>query len=132
MRKAGLWIDQRKAIIVPTEAGMNSVVITSEIEEGHVHGGYGGAQKHLPQDSVSDTKILERREHQTMNFFKEVIGSVIAMEQLYVMGPGETRKRLVKQLEHTSGVKTRVVANEPADSMTDGQLIARVKAFYGE
>jgi ribosomal subunit interface protein len=127
----GIWLDQQKGVIVLLEGENENIQeIESGIEDYRVHGGYGGANKGLPQDARSDKKLQARRELQTKRFFDEIVRSLPQLQKLYVFGPGETKTQFVTALgEHVEFKDSRIVT-EAADQMTTNQIRAKVLEFF--
>lgn len=127
----GIWIDRREAIIVETGNNENFFRMPSKVHEGNVTGGYGGAKKYNAQDAVSDTKMEERRKHGLRDFFNAVISVLPAdTDGIFIMGPGETRKLFKNEIANHREIESKIVGMEPADSMTDNQVRAKVKSFF--
>ncbi len=129
-KNIGIWIDRRQAIIVHLGQKERVLRIESLVEEGNIHGGYGSATKYLAQNAVSETKMTARKKQQLSDFFQRVIKQVDAADALYICGPGEARKLFQKQVNEDPQLKYKVLAVEPADSMTENQIRALVRDFF--
>jgi hypothetical protein len=96
---AGLWIDHRKAV----------VVLVSEEEE--------------------TTTLIDANVDAELNkFYDEVIASIRETDAILIFGPGdakaELRARLVRE-----GLGGLIAGVEAAESMTDRQITAKVRAL---
>jgi len=132
MKNLGIWIDTRTAYLVSSDETSSIVEISSNVEEVNEKGGYGSANKQLPQDAISPTKLAERKKQQLNAFFENIIKQLGNTGQLYIMGPGETRKLFGKAIETNSSVKFKVVGNEPADSISQNQLREKVRNYFND
>ena len=132
MRKTGVWLDKKKALIVDLENGSEKLTtIDSNVETFHVHGGSGTRFKRGPQDVVQDSKYLEREKHQLRNYFNDIIESINDTDALAIFGPAEAFMKFEKELEdHHKDLRKKVKTVTRADSMTDNQVKALVREFY--
>ena len=121
-RRAGLWIDHRKAVIVMlSDEGEETRVIESNVER-HVR--YSGGAMREPEDT------RERRfGGELSKFYDEVIACVHDVEAILIFGPGEAKVELKTRLER-SNRGDRIVAIETVDKMTDRQIAARVRRRF--
>jgi len=132
MKDTGVWIDTRTAYVIPSDATIEIKQIPSNVEEVNAVGGYGSGTPYLSQDAVSTSKITERKKQQLKSFFKQVMEQLTDTDNLYIMGPGETRKLFGKAVDRESGLKLKTVGNDPADSITQNQMRAMVREFFTE
>lgn len=127
--EAGVWIDHRQAVIVTLIDQVEDIKrITSDVEE----------QVRYSGDSVGshdDTSEI-RRDRQDRRFdahltayFDEVIAFLRDADSILIFGPGKAKAELQIQLkDHALG--ERIVGIETADSMTDGQIAAKVRQHF--
>ena len=132
MKKTGVWLDTKKALIVTIDNEKETLdTIPSNIEHFHPHGGSGTRQKGGPQDVVQDSKYLEREKHQMKHYFKEIASEIKNTEALVIFGPAGTNEKFSKELqENYSHLSTKIKGVRKADSMTDNQVKAWVKDFF--
>jgi hypothetical protein len=127
----GIWLDQRKAIIVLLKGDDERLVeIESNLETFRPHGGYGGANKQLPQDAINDKKYLARKNDQLRAYFKNIVSILPPAEELYILGPGEGRKLFVNFLNDEPKFKEVWLISEACDSIPVAQIIQKVKEHY--
>ena len=133
MRKIGIWIDKREAKIIRLEDGRETQKsVRSEVEEYHPKGGSGSRAKGGPQDVVQDSKYTNREKQQLKDYFNQVITHIINADAIVITGPAETGEKLNKELEQNhSAIHSKVSSVEKADVMTDNQLMAWVKDYFG-
>jgi hypothetical protein len=95
----GIWIDQKKAIIVATSA-------------------YGVTTDTVEPDNEG-------------RFYDEVIRRLGLAEALLIFGPGEAKMELKERLSRSKARSRRIVGIETTDTLTDPQIVAKVRAHYG-
>ncbi|PZV15709.1 MAG: hypothetical protein DCF20_10010 [Pseudanabaena sp.] len=131
--KLGLWIDHKKAVIVSiTETGEKIKEILSEVE----------SQPRRTSDSslniiYESLKVpADNRQQRTLTqdfniYYDEVINYIREAKSIFIFGPSSAKDELKKRLdEHSLGAK--VVGMETSDSMTDPQIVAKVREFFAE
>lgn len=132
MKKIGVWLDKKKALVVSLENGKeNLFTIKSNVEDFHIAGGSGSRFKGGPQDVVQDSKYLEREKHQLKNYFKELTSKLTDADEIALFGPAGTNEKFNKELNKkykAIGVKVSLV--KKADSMTSNQVVALVKKYF--
>jgi hypothetical protein len=121
-KKAGLWIDHRKAVIViVTEAGEEIKEIPSNMEK---HTRFTGGTASM-DGSTEDVRDRQYGNHLN-NFYDSVIAILRSADSVQIFGPGEAKGEFAKRLEH-AGLKQHILAIETADKMTDRQIAAKVR-----
>jgi hypothetical protein len=122
--QVGIWIDHKKAVIVSASAG-EVTAKTVESEAGpHPH--YSGSQ-----EGGGEKKYEGRRDLQLDQYYDAVIGQLGQPDALLLFGPGEAKLQLKERLGRSKTLSARIVAVESADKMTDPQIVAKVKEYYG-
>jgi hypothetical protein len=129
--KAGVWIDQRKAVIVivsPTEE--HTTLIVSNVEkhpersgDSPLKGPYESRQ--VPPDDRRQMALTG----ELNTYYDTVIAAVRDAASLLIFGPGEAKGEFKKRLEKKK-LGGRVVAMESADKMTDPQIAAKVRDYF--
>ena len=123
-RKAGLWIDHRKAVIVlVTDEGEETRLIESSMEK-HVRFASGSSQ----DGSAESTRDRQFASHLD-GYYDKVIASIRDAESILIFGPGEAKGELEKRLENKE-LGGRIVGIETVDKMTDRQIAARVRQHF--
>lgn len=120
-KTVGLWIDHRKAVIVFVAGQEEEVKVINSKEEDHHR--QSGMSK--PAD---DTRQRELTGHLN-SYYDEVIACIREAESILLFGPGEAKGELKKRLEKDN-LGDRIVGVEPADKMTDPQIVAQVRAHF--
>lgn len=121
-KRAGLWIDHRKAVIVMiAEDGEETTEITSDMEQ-HVR--FSGK---TDSEDGSRENVRDRQFEKRLNlYYDRVVEVVRGADIIQIFGPGEAKGVLRKRLGH-HGLQSRVLAIEAADKMTDRQIAAKVR-----
>ena len=124
-KRAGVWIDHRKAVIVlVSDAGEQRKLINSGMEESLRFAG-GPAS-----DDASTEDARDRHAGLHLNrFYDQVIAILRQADRILIFGPGEAKSELYKRLEHT-GLKERLLPPETADKLTDAQVAAKVRGRF--
>lgn len=120
-KTVGLWIDHRKAVIVFVEGKEEEIkLINSQEENQH---GQSGVSK--PADDIRQRELTGHLN----SYYDEVVSCIGEAESILIFGPGEAKGELKKRLEraHLGG---RIVGIEPADKMTEPQVVAQVREHF--
>jgi len=129
-KKIGIWLDKRMAKIIDPNGQINEV--GSDVEEFNASGGSGSKIKGGPQDVVQDGKYLEREKHQMKAYFNKLAHRISDAHTVVVFGPADTGRKFADELANKDKVLSKkLVGVEKADSMTDNQLRAWVKEYFG-
>lgn len=129
----GVWIDSSKAVISTLEGDSESLtVVTSEIEgverisgEGRPEGRFGG-QFIAPEKSKD-----ARRDNSEAGFSSDVAEKIKNADQLLIFGPAHMKNKLESTIRSLQPPVPNIRAVETADSMTDNQVAAYVREFFG-
>jgi len=121
MKKIGLWIDHRRALIVTlTDKGQEVKQIYSGIQK-HVRAG-GKTPLEASRQDVVDRQF----ENQLRKFYGDILPYLQQAESIQIYGPGEAKKELEARLSK-EGLKDRVLETKTMDKMTDRQVIAEIR-----
>ena len=121
-KQAGLWVDHRKAVIVLiTEAGEEIKTITSNMEK-HVRFTSGTGSEDGSSEDVRDRQFGNHLN----TYYDEIIAVIREADSIKIFGPGEAKGELEKRIE-LEGLKAHILSVEPADKMTDHQILAKVR-----
>jgi hypothetical protein len=128
----GIWIDHSQATLVTIEASKSSL---TRIESGaekqqRQKGGSRLSTPHGAQEIVRERRAEERRKHQLHHFYGAVLHAVRDAERIFVCGPGQAKVEFEKELRKSKALSHRLVGIEPADKMTDNQLVAHIKRCF--
>ena len=132
-KKIGIWMDKRIAKVVSIEKDEAQLMtINSEVEEYHPKGGSGTKMKGGPQDVVHESKYLAREKQQFRAYFNKLIAFLTDADAFVVFGPAETGRKFADELAKShQPIYKKLKGVEKADSITDNQVKAWVRAFFG-
>lgn len=131
MKQIGIWLDYKEAYLIELNGSKVDVLrVESAIEDFHPKGGARSKSPWGPMDTVSESKYLERRKHQESAYFQKLLEAVNEVDELYIFGPAEAKNKFLKTFKKSSGIRPLMKGIESADSMTENQRIAKVKAFF--
>jgi hypothetical protein len=130
--KAGVWIDHRQALIVKlTAAGEESTRILSHVEKHPERSGDSPMKGRYEAQQVPADDSRQRALTGNLNtYYDNVIAGLHGCETLVILGPGEAKGELHQRLIKKN-LGARVAAVEAADRLTDPQVVARVRAYFG-
>jgi len=119
----GLWIDHKKAVIVFVKGKEEEIkLVSANIEKQHRQSGVS---------TPDDIRHRELTEHLNI-YYDEVVSCIREAESILIFGPGEAKGELKKRLEKDN-LGGHIVGIEPADQMTDPQIVAKVREqFLGQ
>lgn len=126
-KEVGLWIDHREAVIVTVAnkgaaEGEEIKRIDSDMEK---HGRFSGGS---PEGSPEDQR--DRRFANHLNrYYDEVVAVIREADSILIMGPGEAKGELKKQLEQEK-LGGRIVGIETVDKLTEPQIVAKVRQHF--
>ena len=121
-KNVGLWIDHEKAFLVALAADNESRRrLANEVDETQPPGG---------MDFASDTKQTRRRANQLKSWYKEVMGAVSDADRIYLFGPGEAKRELLRAMEKDRAMAEKVVGMDSMGTLTENQMAAQVRKFY--
>jgi hypothetical protein len=129
MRKVGIWIDHRRAVVVTIENG-NESIATLEGEADHqpkAAGRSGNPTKWGPQATFNERRIEENYRLKVSHFYKDVIKSIGKADQLLIMGPAQAKLEFVEEVEKVVDLRAVPRKVETVDKMTDPQIAAKVR-----
>jgi hypothetical protein len=123
-KKAGLWLDHNKAVIVSiTNNGEERRIITSDMEH------YVRYSSNVPGDG-SEEDVRDRRFWNHLGeYYEKVIAQIGEAKSIQIFGPGEAKYELRKRLE-SKGMLDNIVSVDDAGSLTDRQVAKRVRERF--
>jgi len=129
---AGIWIDHEKAFVVLIHEDKSVLHCIESNVEGRfrLSGGSRSRTPYGPQDVASERRVEGRRKHHLQRYYQEVIQAVGDSHKILIFGPGEAKTELAKEFGNSKELSSRIVSIEPADKMTQKQIIAKVKEFF--
>ena len=133
-RKVGLWLDHGRAVIVTLmgKTAKTEKVVSGVERHTRLAGGARAATVYAAQDVASESSHHRRFENQLAAYYERLIGRLKDADALFVFGPGEAKTELKKALEKQKSFRGRIVAVEPADKMTERQIVAKVRQRFSQ
>lgn len=120
-KTVGLWIDHSKAVIVFVEGQEEEIKLISATDvKQHRQSGVS-----MPADDIRQRELTGHLN----GYYDEVVSCIRDAESILIFGPGEAKGELKKRLEKDN-LGGRVVGIEPADKMTDPQIVAKVRGQF--
>lgn len=128
----GIWIDHKKAVVVSLSGGPFKVdTIDSNAEGRHRWSArYHGANAGSPQESAREKTLEEKRRQHLLRYYRALIGKIRKSCHIYILGPGEAKLELEKEIRKSKELAPRIAAVETADKMPETQIVLKVKEFY--
>ena len=128
--RVGLWIDHKQAVLVTIQEQGESV---QKIESGAQRIEWSGKGRRSAADSAQYAQGDDQLDNQFMEQLKRYYDRVAALLRgtgsVLILGPGEARTELRARLKREKG-PPREIQVEPADKMTDRQIVARVREHF--
>jgi hypothetical protein len=130
MKKVGIWIDHRRAVVVTIENGSESIkTLEGEVDrQPKAAGRSGNPTKWGPQATFNERRMEENFRLHVVNFYKDVIKSIGKPDQLLVMGPAQAKLEFAEEIEKVAELRGVPLKVETADKMTDPQVAAKLRA----
>jgi hypothetical protein len=128
--RVGLWIDHKRAVIVSvSEQGETVQTIESGAKRIEYRGGARSRAAYSARYTQGEDQLDNRFTEQLNKYYDEVAALLRGAMDVLVMGPGEARTEFKARLEREKG-PAREIRVEPADKLTERQIIARVRKHY--
>ena len=119
----GIWLDNKKAVIVSATAGRVAVIKTLAADvDPHPHfaGSHEGGEK----------KYEERHTRQLRHYFDKIVSHIGRPDAVLILGPGEAKQQLKERIERSKALSHAIVEVESADWLTQPQIVARVSEHF--
>jgi len=131
--KAGVWIDHRKTVIVALTADGEKVThIASNVEKHLERGGDSPLKGRYEPLQVPADDSRQRALTQDLNIYYDAVIAVVRnFDSLLLFGPGEAKVELHKRMS-AAQLGGRIHAVEVQDKMTDREIVAKVRAHFGQ
>jgi hypothetical protein len=132
LRKAGLWVDHRQAIVILLSGKKTETRrIESKSEkqlrrtgDSPLKGSYEAQS--VPADDSQEVKLTDALN----NYYDEVITCLTGVDSILLFGPGEAKGELQRRMA-ACNLEKRIVGIETTDKMTENQIAAKVKQYFG-
>jgi len=115
--RAIIWIDHKEARVFHVQPETAEATVLAPQHLVHRHPKGLGEPKEHPQDAL--------------HFFQEVARALAGVDAVLIVGPSSAKLEFFKYLsKHQHLLAEKVVGVETADHPTDGDIIARAKAYF--
>ena len=139
----GIWIDRKKAVIVTRREpersyeGDEEITVTeiSSDTERKVRLAGGSRTRNRPwgpQEVAVDSKIEARQRQQLRKYYHQIIELIKDADKIMIMGPGEAKLELKKEMEKSKALITKIAGVHTRDKMTANQVSAEVKSYFDQ
>jgi len=81
-------------------------------------------------DKISESKLLDRRTHQSSSYYSRILEEVNQGDEVFVFGPAQAKLGLRKKIETSTNKPFNFRGMVSADAMTSNQKIAFVRDFF--
>jgi hypothetical protein len=134
IKNIGLWIDHETALIVIISNGDQKIKKIESAVESHIKtlGGSRTTSPYGPQDVATERKLERKRKQHLHQYYQKIIGAVKDADRIFIFGPGAAKSELEKEMKKSKEIAVKITGVEPADKMTEGQTVAKVKKFFEE
>jgi hypothetical protein len=131
-KQIGLWIDHKQAVIVSLADGKETILHLDSDVEGHfrLSGGSRSSTPYGPQGIAPEKKIEARHANHLHHYYQKVIREIRDAATVFIVGPGEAKKELERELKKSREVSLRIAGIQSADKMTDNQITAMMREFF--
>jgi hypothetical protein len=127
----GLWIDHRNAFLVFVKyTNIGYKLIKSRVDKQLRR--FEGLYNSVPYESqlvLSDNAQKRKFTKYLVNYYDEIINSIRDAKFVFIFGPGEAKKELVKRLKKNK-INGYIENIEGADKMTTPQILAKVRTHF--
>ena len=130
--KAGVWIDNKRAVIVTFRNDQEQVEkIYSGIESRKRIPGEGKQYTRMGKQYFTfEKKEEEKLNHQMKSYFRQVIQKIIDVNDLIIMGPAWAKSGLDKEMLKSKSALPIRIKVITAGRLTEKQIVAAVKKFF--
>ena len=132
-KKAGLWIDHRKALVMTITDNVEEIkLMLSNVErqarrspESRHEGTFE------PQLVPADDSRRRAASNHLRLFYDQIIAGIKGAQSILIFGPGEAKNELRKRIME-SGIFDCVVDVETADKMSGHQVSAKIRLHFAD
>jgi hypothetical protein len=132
-KNIGIWLDHEKAAIVTITNGLTTIShLNAETENNNhsVHGASASATHFGHQEVTLERKIERRHKEHLHHYYQDIIHEIRDGKKIFILGPGEAKIELEKEIKKTNDLASKIIAIESADKMTDHQIAAKVRNVF--
>ena len=126
----GVWLDSNRALIVHDITGDVHVthIDSDVVKKTHATGGHHRPQGYSHDSTVNHLGPERRRRHRLEIFFENIASQIDDVDELYVVGPGLTKKSFLRYLaEHNQARQAEVLVKTCGSHLTENQIKALMR-----
>jgi hypothetical protein len=133
-KRTGIWLDKEQAIIINLSEGKHTIkYLESNITTRERFAGEGKRFGRFGNQFISmESKKRNMVKNQSEEYLKNIISEIKNVDKVVLFGPAEMKIQLEKAILGNNLVSNKLISVEPADNMTENQLVAWVKGYYEE
>lgn len=131
--RAGIWIDQTKAVIVHIVSDGDPIIekIRSGVESKVRFPGETKVFARFGNAFISDQeKKQHRQKNEREKYFKKIISLLKQTDFIYVFGPSDARHELVNDIQKDPVLKNKFIKTEKVDRLTEKQILRHVVNYF--
>lgn len=131
-KRAGIWIDTKNAVLVFLYGNNHTIkTIYSNIESRErIPGETKWFTRFSNQFLNFEKRKKNRRGNEIREYLKKLLAEIKNADELVLFGPAGMKTELEKAIRKDTTHSPVIRAVETADSMTENQMVARVKNYY--
>jgi len=128
---AGVWIDQRKAVIVLiSDEKEETIEIRSDVEKQLRRAeGTCSTAPYEAQMVKADDRRQRKFTDQLEGYYADVVAAIGAAGAILIFGPGEAKEAFKKYID-LANFGGKVVSVQPCDTMTDRQIASKMREYF--
>jgi hypothetical protein len=132
-KKAGLWIDHRKALVMTITDNVEEIKLMLSNVERQARRSSGSRHEGTfePQLVPADDSRQRAASNHLDLFYDQIIAGIKGAQSILIFGPGEAKNELRKRLKD-SGLCEGLVAVETADKMSGHQVSAKIRMHFAD
>ena len=129
--KIGLWLDNRKAVIVSV-SGKNEKInlINSNVEQYFQHStGANGKHNYGRKDLPAYDIVNKDMEEHLKKYFNKIIAQIKNADFVLIFGPGKAKQELKKHIDKNRSMSAKVEVLTSA-KLSASEILSKVRQFY--
>lgn len=129
--KIGLWLDNRKAVIVSISGKKEKIIsINSNVEEYHKDlKGCKIKNKYGSKDFTAYDIVEKDMEEHLKKYFNKIISQIKNADIILIFGPGKAKQELSKYIEKYKFMSRKIEVVTSA-KMSDNEILSKVRQYY--
>ncbi len=134
MKKVGIWLDQKEALIVTViNNSVTKNLVVSDIEtreripgEKKIFGRFG--DQYLNDEKSKKNKINDL----TTRYLNAILAQLKKVDEVLLFGPAQTKIKLEKLINTDNNLSSKLKSVQNANNMTENQKVAFVKNYFND